>query len=91
MHRDVLPVYPPQIERQGHSPCCHVQGMYAKNRLLSLQGHPEFNGNVAEELLDLSRGTVFTDETYHNGKFRVHNPHDGVTIAAEFLRFLLED
>ena len=92
MHRDIIYVYPESVEPLGHSDRCAVQGMYAKNRLITVQGHPEFTGVIVDELLDVrhERG-LFDDELYKSGKSRVHKHQDGVAIAAAFLRFMLED
>lgn len=91
MHRDIIPTYPPHIEPLGHSSRCDVQGLYSKDRLISVQGHPEFNGEIVNELLELRRGTVLNDETYQDGKDRADDPHDGVAIAAGFVKFLSEN
>ena len=91
MHRDVIPALPPNVERLGHSPRCDVQGLYIRNRLISVQGHPEFNGRIVNELLDLRRGTVLDEETYQRGKERANHAHDGVAVAAGFVRFLLAE
>lgn len=90
MHRDVVPRYPSSVEKLGHSDRCDVQGFYVKNRVISLQGHPEYNARIAGELLDLRRGSVLDEATYQDGKTRANNPHDGVAVAVGFLRFLLE-
>ncbi|KAF3480032.1 class I glutamine amidotransferase-like protein [Arthroderma uncinatum] len=47
MHRDILPRYPPYVEKLGHSDLCDVQGIYVKNRVITLQGHPEYNTKIA--------------------------------------------
>ncbi|KAF2264425.1 class I glutamine amidotransferase-like protein [Lojkania enalia] len=91
MHRDVLPRYPPSVEKLGHSDCCDVQGIYVKDLVISLQGHPEYNAKIAGEFLDRRRGSVLDDTTYQDGKNRVNSPHDGVTVGASFLKFLLEE
>ncbi|EME46923.1 hypothetical protein DOTSEDRAFT_87332 [Dothistroma septosporum NZE10] len=91
MHRDGLPRCPTGVESIGSSPLCLVQGLYCRKRVFSLQGHPEFTGTIAEELLDLRRGTVLSDVAVEDGKRRVHERHDGVKVAAAFLKFLLEE
>ncbi|KAF2217343.1 hypothetical protein CERZMDRAFT_109087 [Cercospora zeae-maydis SCOH1-5] len=92
MHRDVVYEYPKGTEPLGHSPRCDVQGMYIKNRLITVQGHPEFNGDIVAELLDSRHEKgIFDDAMYKDGMDRVRLHHDGVTIGAAFLRFLLED
>lgn len=90
MHRDAVPRLPPAVEGLGYSSRCNVQGMYRKARLLSVQGHPEFNEKIVDELLELRRGVVLDDETYNDGKSRAHDKHDGEVVAAAFVKFLLE-
>ncbi|KAL9091179.1 MAG: hypothetical protein Q9159_001596 [Coniocarpon cinnabarinum] len=92
MHQDVVYQYPPHVEHLGHSPRCDVQGMYKKNSLITVQGHPEFNEEIMRELLEArhSQG-IFGDDVYKDGMKRVANHHDGVVVASAFLKFLLED
>lgn len=92
MHRDIVYEYPKGIEPLGHSPRCGVQGMYAKNRLITVQGHPEFNADIVSELL-INRHDkgIFDDAMYADGMKRVRNHHDGVAVSAAFIRFLLEE
>ncbi|KAL7918582.1 class I glutamine amidotransferase-like protein [Trichoderma austrokoningii] len=91
MHRDAVPWYPPSVEKLGHTDICDVQGIYVKNRVISLQGHPEYNGKIACELLDRRRGTVLDETTYQDGRSRSFNPHDGVVVGAGFVKFLLDE
>jgi GMP synthase-like glutamine amidotransferase len=91
MHRDIIPLYPPFVEKLGQTDLCNVQGFYVKNRVISLQGHPEYTAKIASEFLDLRRGSVLDETTYQDAKNRVDNPHDGVIVGAGFLRFLLEE
>jgi GMP synthase-like glutamine amidotransferase len=92
MHQDAVFTYPPSVEHLGHSPSCHVQGMYERKRLITTQGHPEFDGDIVEELLENrhDRG-VFDDKTYEDAMGRVRRHHDGVKVAAAFLRFMVEE
>lgn len=91
MHRDVVYTYPPSVEPLGHSPRCDVQGMYEKKRLITVQGHPEFNGDIVSELLDSRHEKgIFDDGTYKDGMERVRKHHDGVAVAAAFIRFMME-
>lgn len=66
--------------------------MYTRNRLITVQGHPEFTEEIVRELLEArhSQG-VFDDVLYGSGMERVGNGHDGVVVAGAFLRFLLEE
>ena len=92
MHRDIVFDYPPDVEPLGSSPRCKVQGMYSKNRLITVQGHPEFSKDIVTELLETRhKQGIFGDEVYEDGLARVGKDHDGVAVAKAFLRFLLED
>ena len=92
MHRDIVVDYPPDVEQLGSSSRCKVQGMYSKNRLITVQGHPEFNKDIVTELLETRhRQGIFDDDVYKDGLARVGKDHDGVAVAKAFLRFLLED
>lgn len=92
MHRDVVYDYPPEVEQLGSSPRCDVQGMYVKNRLITVQGHPEFTEEIVTELLETRHTSgVFDDTMYKEAMNRVGNRHDGVTVAKAFLKFFLED
>lgn len=90
MHRDIVYAYPQSVTELGSSPRCPVQGMYEKNRLITVQGHPEFNGDIVSELLEARHDKgVFDDEMYKDGMERVRKHHDGVAVGAAFIRFLL--
>lgn len=92
MHRDVVYHYPPDVEPLGDSPRCDVQGMYLKGRIMTVQGHPEFNEEIMRELLESRRSQgIFDDSVFKDGMDRVANHHDGVAVSSAFIRFLLED
>lgn len=46
MHRDVVLHYPPGVEKLGYTPRTEVPALYVQNRLISVQGHPEFDGAI---------------------------------------------
>jgi GMP synthase-like glutamine amidotransferase len=92
MHRDVVWEYPHNVERLGSSPLCDVQGMYIKNHMIAVQGHPEFNEAIETELLERRHAQgIFADAAFDEAMKRVSRPHDGVVVAAAFLQFLLEE
>lgn len=92
MHRDIVYVYPDHVEHLGHTARCEVQGMYVKHHLITVQGHPEFTGDVVSELLEARHDSgVFDDTLFKDGMSRVRQNHDGVAVAAAFIRFLLEE
>ena len=91
MHRDIVTTVPASTEPLGSSPRCAVQGMYAKGKVITVQGHPEFNEEIVRELLESRHGKgIFGDEVYEDGMRRVGRAHDGVLVAMAFLRFLFE-
>lgn len=92
MHRDIVYAYPSSVEHLGNTSRCEVQGMYTAKRLITVQGHPEFNGDVVSELLQRRHEQgIFNDEMYEEAMARVRQKHDGVAVGAVFLRFLLEE
>jgi GMP synthase-like glutamine amidotransferase len=92
MHRDIVFTYPKGVESLAHSSVCAVQGMYVPRKLITVQGHPEFNEEIMEEILDTRHKTgIFDDEAYETHMKKVALDHDGVTVGHAFLRFLLDE
>ncbi|KAH7395019.1 class I glutamine amidotransferase-like protein [Phaeosphaeria sp. MPI-PUGE-AT-0046c] len=92
MHKDIVFEYPEGVEKLGASPRCLVQGMYKKNKLIAVQGHPEFTEPIMIELVKTrNKQGIFEDEQARDALERSGKYHDGVNIAKAFLRFLLED
>ena len=91
MHRDMVFHYPEGVEELGSSPRCQVQGMYVPKHLLTVQGHPEFNQEIMEEILETRHAAgIFNDNEFDEGMKRVVKPHDGLIVSQAFLRFLME-
>jgi len=92
MHRDIVYDFPDGTTPLGYSPVCKNQGMYAKDRLITIQGHPEFTEAIMRELLEIRKDQgLWPIEEWQAGMDKVANRHDGVVVAAAFLRFLLDD
>ncbi|KAI9821802.1 MAG: hypothetical protein M1827_002383 [Pycnora praestabilis] len=92
MHRDIVYEYPKGVEDLGSSPRCRVQGMYWPRKLITVQGHPEFNEEIVIELLEARHDQgIFDDTVYEDAMARVGKHHDGVAVSQAFLRFLLEE
>lgn len=90
MHRDIVYYYPEGVEQLGSSPRCQVQGMYIRDKVLTVQGHPEFNEEIVKELLETRHEQgIFDDKTFEEAMSRVGKQQDGVVVAKAFLRFLL--
>ncbi|KIW34101.1 uncharacterized protein PV07_00900 [Cladophialophora immunda] len=91
MHRDCVFYYPEGVEELGYSPVCKVQAMYAPKRLLTVQGHPEFNQEIMTEIINTRHATgIFDDKAYQEHMKKVNLPHDGLVVSQAFLKFLLE-
>lgn len=91
MHRDIVYTYPDSVQALGHTDRCDVQGMYSPGKLISVQGHPEFDGEIVTELLERRHDQeIFGDDMFKEGMSRVMLQHDGVAVGAAFIRFLLE-
>ncbi|KIW60832.1 hypothetical protein PV05_01018 [Exophiala xenobiotica] len=91
MHRDCVFYYPEGVEELGSSPVCKVQGMYSPKRLMTVQGHPEFNKDIMREIVDTRHATgIFDDKAYEEHEKKVDLPHDGLIVSQAFLRFLTE-
>ncbi|KAJ5997640.1 hypothetical protein N7499_005965 [Penicillium canescens] len=92
MHRDIVFEYPPNVTPLGSSPRCAVQGMYSPRRFVTVQGHPEFTGDMVTEIIgSRTKSGIFKETQGKDALSRAHNEHDGVAIGAVFLKFLLED
>ena len=92
MHRDAVLEVPPGAENIGSSPDCALQALYVPGRVLSLQSHPEFDGFIMNNLLDMRHEQkIFNDELFGSGKRRADIHHDGVMVAAAWWKFLLEE
>jgi GMP synthase-like glutamine amidotransferase len=91
MHRDAVLEYPEGVEQLAYTQKCAVQGMYAVKRLITVQGHPEFNEEIVRELLRARHESgIFDDAMFEDAMGRVDKYQDGVVVARAFLRFLLE-
>lgn len=89
MHRDAVLDAPAGAELLGSTADCPVQGLLLPGRAVTVQGHPEFDETIVREILGLRHEIgVFSEETYEGGMQRVGLEHDGVAVAAAFLRFL---
>lgn len=90
-HRDAVTVLPPGVDSIGGSARCGVHGMYRPGRILSFQGHPEFDEETMTLILKgrYSIG-VFSEDMYRDGMSRVAWPHCGKMLATKVCGFLLD-
>jgi GMP synthase-like glutamine amidotransferase len=91
MHRDSVYECPEGVEELAYTEKCRIQGMYVSKRLLTVQGHPEFTGDIVRELLIARhKSGIFDDDLFQDGIDRADKNQDGVVVAQAFIRFLLE-
>lgn len=91
MHRDEVHEYPEGVEPLAYTEKCPTHGMYIPQRLITIQGHPEFNEDIMREILSVRHANgVFDDTVFEDGMTRVDKYQDGVVVSQAFLRFLLE-
>lgn len=89
MHRDIVFSNPEGAQNLGENDVCDTQGFLLPGKAITVQGHPEFTGEIISEILELRHDTkIFTDELYSSGVDRANKDHDGVKIAQAFLRFI---
>ncbi|KAB8278286.1 Aldehyde/histidinol dehydrogenase [Aspergillus minisclerotigenes] len=82
MHRDIVYDVPRGCVNLGSSPRCKVQGLYMPQRVLALQGHPEYDEFVMTEVINLRHAMgVFHPELAKDGLSRAGKQHDGALIA----------
>ncbi|KAJ5351258.1 hypothetical protein N7452_000232 [Penicillium brevicompactum] len=92
MHRDIVIGAPPAgCVNLATSSLCEIQGLYSPGRLLSVQGHPEFNEGIMSFILEARHDNgVFDDELYKDGLSRAGDHQDGRLIARTMAKFMLD-
>ncbi|KAK8868485.1 class I glutamine amidotransferase-like protein [Apiospora arundinis] len=91
MHRDIVHEYPKGTIPLAHTDVCATQAMYIPQRMIALQGHPEFTEDIMREILEVRhKGGILPDDVFENAMSRAPDAHDGVAIARAFLKFLRE-
>lgn len=89
-HRDAVVQLPPGVSSIGSSSRCAVHGMYLPNRVLSFQGHPEFDEEAMRLILGGRHALGFFDDAeYEEGMSRVGLPHCGEMLAVKICEFFL--
>ena len=91
MHKDIVYDYPPLVAKLGRSRLCEVQGMYIPRKLITVQGHPEFDEEIMAQILEgrLKQG-LFDKDVFEDGMARASKKQDGLDIMAAILRFMLD-
>lgn len=89
MHRDIAHEVPDGCVNLGSTPICKIQGLYMPGRILTVQGHPEYDEFVMTKLLEARHGSgILGAELFRSGMSRAGNEHDGMVFARAVWRFL---
>ena len=92
MHRDIVYSCPTSMEKLGSSPVCNVQGMFHKGKVITVQGHPEFDAEIVTEILRARHAMgIFNDDEFEKFLDRADQPHGGVLVGKRFVEFLMGD
>jgi GMP synthase-like glutamine amidotransferase len=91
MNRDIVQQSPAGVEQIAYRAVNPNHGMYSPKKVLTVQGHPEFNSDITGELLKmrLDQGIIPQDK-YDDAMLRLDNPTDGIAVAKAILKFYTE-
>lgn len=91
VHRDAVIQLPDGVQSIGSSKDCECHGMFKPNRILSFQGHPEFDEPIMTAILK-GRYSIgfFSEEQYREGMSRVALPHSGSVLVPRICQFFLD-
>ncbi|KAK4611795.1 Putative glutamine amidotransferase-like protein [Fulvia fulva] len=89
MHRDVVESVPAGCKSIGSSARCEIHGLYQPGRIMTLQGHAEFDQFMVERAAS-SRAEqgILSEEVAKDGIARAELPHDGDLVARAMYRFV---
>lgn len=91
MHRDAVIQIPPGVDVIGTSERCDSQILYERGRLLTTQGHPEFDALTCREMLEERRhGGILSEEAFEDAVALAEGGHDGDVFWRVVWRFLGE-
>ncbi|KAL6838143.1 class I glutamine amidotransferase-like protein [Trichoderma camerunense] len=90
MHRDAVVEAPPNIDVIASSCSCKVQMMFQPGRVLTIQGHPEFDARISKSWLDQRyEEGLMEQELYGYALTKLNLEHDGMEILQAMRKFLL--
>jgi GMP synthase-like glutamine amidotransferase len=92
VHRDqvYIPVLPEGFHNIGSSVHCPLQGVWKEGRVLTLQGHAEFDRFINTETVKVFGNIVWSEEVMRLALKAVDQDDDAIWAAGVLLRFFLE-
>lgn len=89
MHRDIVLDIPEGTQLVAYNDVCEIQGLYIPHRLITFQGHPEYDGQTVRDIVDVRESLgVFSKEYAEECRAHSKFPQDGPHIARRFLQDL---
>ncbi|MGF1667889.1 MAG: type 1 glutamine amidotransferase [Acidimicrobiia bacterium] len=88
-HADQVVEPPPGAEVLGGNDHCPVSIMRVGDRMLGIQGHPEFVPAYSRALMEARRGVLIPDEVVDAGMETLGTPPDTARLADWIVAFLL--
>lgn len=86
VHRDVVYEVPENFINLGSTGKCPVEGLYKKNRVLTLQGHPEFSTEVDLMILShMQKNGLLSSEEYDELEKRSWQSKNQGLLVANYL------
>lgn len=86
-HRDQVTRLPPEAERLLSNDFCPNAAFYIPNRVLAIQGHPEFSVDYAQALFEYRKGELTPDHATEVLESYAL-PHEGERVGQWMRRFL---
>jgi hypothetical protein len=92
VHADhvVLPFLPEGFEGIGSSEHCVLQGVWEQGRVLTYQGHAEFDRFVNGETVKVFGGLIWSEDFMASTLEAVDRDDDAIWAAGVMLKFFLE-
>jgi GMP synthase-like glutamine amidotransferase len=87
-HQDQVTALPPGARVIGTNRHCPVSALAMGDRVVGLQGHPEFGPGYARELMEYRRGRLIPDEVVEEGLASLASPPDRDLLAGWIVAFL---
>lgn len=88
-HADQVSELPPGAEVLGGNEHCPVSLMRVGERMLGIQGHPEFVAEYSATLMRARRGVIIPEEVVDAGLATLGTPADSERLADWIVRFVL--
>lgn len=91
MNKDTVQESPAGVEQIAWRPINPNHGMYCPKKVLTVQGHPEFDSAIVGELVKmrLDQGIIPQDK-YDDAMTRLNDSTDGIAVGKAILKFYSE-